>query len=168
MMVDPSESKDGMDIEQIMRQLREKIRDSNPDAPDPFPELSEMAITPQPIPCAPVTDPDLIYINQNYDTYSIVPPSAPRGLERFIRKTVDFLRRFYTLRQIQGNPSVKQVQYNAAVVRLLNKVTSNIDLMNRRLERLEGALEESKRKEDRLTSKIGPGKEATKRPWNKK
>ena len=144
-MVDPFDSKEEMDVEQIMRQLREKIRDSNPDAADPFPGLSEMAATPQSVPCAPVTDPDLIYINQNYDTFSIAPPSAPRGLESLIRKTVGFLRRFSTLRQIQLNPTVKQVQFNAAVVRLLNKMTSNTDLMNRRLEQLEGALEASKR-----------------------
>ena len=164
-MVDPSESKDEMDIEQIMRQLREKIRDSNPDAPEPFPEVS---ITPQSIPCAPVADPDLIYINQNYDTHFIVAPSVYRRLGRFVLEQVGFLRELYASKQVQRDPIVKQVQYNAAVVRLLNKMTGNMDLMNRRLERLEGALEESRRRADRLGSKIDPGEKAAKRPWKKK
>jgi hypothetical protein len=169
MMVDPSESKaDEMDVEQIMRQLREKIRYSNPDAPDPFPGLSEISIAPQSIPCAPVTDPDLIYINQNYDTYSIVAPSVYRRLVSFIRRRVGSLIEFHGLKQVQFNTAVKQVQYNAAVVRLLNNMTNNIDLINRRLERLEGALEESRRKEDRVTSRIDPGKKVSKRRWNKR
>lgn len=159
-MVDPSEFKaDEIDIEQIMRQLREKIKYSDTDAPDPFPELPETSIAPQAIPSAPVTDPDLIHVNQNYDTYSITAPPTYRRLGNFIRKGVSVLTGLHTL---------KQVQFNAAVVRLLNNVTSNIDLVNRRLERLEGALKELRREEDRATFKKDPGEKGSKRPQNKK
>jgi hypothetical protein len=144
------------------------IIDSIPDAPDPFPELHEISITPQSIPCAPVAVPDLMYINQNYDTHFIVAPSVYRRLGRFVLERVGFLRELYASNQVQHAPIVKQVQYNAAVVRLLNKMTGNMDLMNRRLERLEGALEESRRRADRLGSKIDPGEKAAKRPWKKK
>jgi hypothetical protein len=169
MMVDPSEfNADEIDVEQIMRRLREKIKYSDSAAPDPFPELPEISIAPQSIPAAPVTDPDLIHVNQNYDTYSITAPSAYRRLGNFIRKGVGFLMGFRTLKQVQFSAAVKQVQFNAAVVRLLNNVTSNIDLVNRRLERLEGALKESRRERDRPASKKDPGEKVSKRPWNKK
>jgi hypothetical protein len=152
------DSSDDMNIEQIMRQLREKIKYSNPDVPDPFPELPETFSAPASLPSAPVTDPDLIYINQNYDTYCITTPSAYGRLGDCIKRGVSFLIGFQTL---------KQTQFNASVVRLLNNMINNITLMSTRLETLENGLNQFKREKDRLSSQMDSEKKVSGRSLDK-
>lgn len=160
MMVDSSEYRaDEMDIEQIMRQLREKIKNLNPNVSDPFPELPQTAIVPNSTPSAPITDPDLIHINQNYNTYCITTPSAYGRLGDYIKKGVSFLIGFHTL---------KQTQFNASVVRLLNNMTNSINLMNTRLETLEDILNRLKEEKDRLSSKMDSGEKVSEHSLNKK
>jgi len=69
-----------------MKQLREKIKYANPDLSDPFSESAYPSIALASFPPALGRDPDLIHINQSYETSRLTTAIPYRKLETCIKK----------------------------------------------------------------------------------